>query len=363
MEKIKNIEFLRIIGCIAIILLHLYNEAGLLGVFGDIELYHKFRVMTCNGQKAVDLFFIISGFFFAYKLNLKYDLLGFIKNKILRLYPVLIFVIVLSGIISLFGIIPWNFYDNILSLLCLTGTSLVSNLGLVHVGVFWYVSALLWVTGFYYFLLKNYPEKNVKLLIALLAFFSYSFLIHAKGGKINHHTQTFYYIFNVGLMRAMGGIGIGYFIGDWYKNNIQKITTLKFNLPQKLITTVIEFCCLFFIINNLMLRKLHYHNDLIYIIVFSIIIILFLIKQGYISKILDNNIPVFLASFTYSIYMTHRFVMNVIKGSFWKYNPEIIYSHPIINILITIVIVLIFGVLTYYFIEKPCARFLHKSKN
>ena len=94
MQKIKNIEFLRIIGCIAIILLHLFENARLHGLFGDIEIYDKLYCMTSNGQKAVDLFFIISGFFFALKFNPAKSIWEFLKHKFIRLYPVLIFGII-----------------------------------------------------------------------------------------------------------------------------------------------------------------------------------------------------------------------------------------------------------------------------
>ena len=67
MPKLKNIEFLWIIACVAMILLHLFNKARLHGLFGDIDIYNKLWVVTSNGQKAVDLFFIISGSFFAIK--------------------------------------------------------------------------------------------------------------------------------------------------------------------------------------------------------------------------------------------------------------------------------------------------------
>ena len=64
MSKIRNIEFLRLIGCIVIICFHLFKNSRLHGLFADINLYDHLFKMTCNGQKAVDLFFILSGVFF-----------------------------------------------------------------------------------------------------------------------------------------------------------------------------------------------------------------------------------------------------------------------------------------------------------
>ncbi|MBQ8460042.1 acyltransferase family protein [bacterium] len=91
MQKIKNIEFLRVIGCIAIILLHLYC-GQLYKYFPDITMYLKGNNILSNGQKAVDLFFIISGFFFAYLLNTKYSLWEFLKRNLFG-YILLLFLL------------------------------------------------------------------------------------------------------------------------------------------------------------------------------------------------------------------------------------------------------------------------------
>lgn len=101
--KIKNIEFLRIIACFAIILLHLFNKSRLHGLFGDIDIYNKLWIMTSNGQKAVDLFFIISGFLFALKFNVAQSIWGILKHKFIRLYPVLVFGFIAYFLMSLTG--------------------------------------------------------------------------------------------------------------------------------------------------------------------------------------------------------------------------------------------------------------------
>lgn len=355
-QKIKNIEFLRVIGCISVILLHLFPNVMLHGLFPDIELYDKLFKMTSNGQKAVDLFFILSGLFFTLKLDLTKSLWNFLKKKLIRLYPVLIFITILCFIASLFGTMEFQFYDNLLSLLCLNGTSLVLYKGNTH--SFWYVSTMLWVFVLYYYLLKNYEKKHVNLFIAAAIFFCYSFIIHAKSGKIDNNIQTFYCIFNVGMMRGLGGIGIGYFIGEWYKNNLDKIKNLAFSFKSKFVLTCLEFICLYFIINNLMLHKLQYKNNLIYIVSFVVIIILFLLKQGFISKILENKIWENLSKYTYSLYMTHFVLFYILKDSVWKHYPEWVYAHPIENVIYTLLGVLVLGIFTYHFVEKPCAIYL-----
>ncbi len=359
MTKIKNIEFLRIVGCLAIILRHLFNNAKLHGIFADINLYDHLFKMTCNGQKAVDLFFILSGVFFVITLNLKTSMWDFIKKKLIRLYPVLIFGFILYFIASITGYMKFSFYDNILSFFMLSGTGMV--LQVKNMGAFWYVSSMFWVLLLLFYLLKNYERKNVNLFVALSVFLVYSILIQAKGGKINNHEQTFYYIFNVGMMRAIGGIGLGYFIGAWYKENIQKIKEIKFSLSKKLCVTGLEFICLFFIINNLCFHKFKFYNHMVFILAFVVIITLFLLNKGYISRMLSKDIWVNLAKYTYSLYMMHIFVYDLLKNTIWTYHKDFVYAHPVVNILIALSGALILGVATYHFVEVPAAQWLKQK--
>ncbi len=351
MQKIKNIEFLRVIGCIAIVLLHLFS--CLKGY--DSDLFRHLRYMTSDGQKAVDLFFMLSGFFFVLTLNSKQTVLDFVKKKIIRFYPVLIFVMLLYFLVSLTGAFDFAYYDNIFCLLLLDGTSLVTKSG--NVGVFWYVSAMFWVLLALFYSLKVFKKEQVNLFLAFAILFCYSFLIHAKGGKINNHLLILCFVFSVKMLRAVGGIGIGYFIGEWYKNNIEKIKNYTFNIYQKIFLSVIEFMCIYFTINNLMLHRIKFKNDMIFIITFAILIICFLLKGGFFSRLLDNDFWGKISKYTYSIYMTHTLIIFTFKGLLWKPYTDYLLGHELLNIFAPIILALILGVFTYHFVEKPCAQY------
>ena len=361
MNKIKNIEFLRIIGCIAIILLHLFWKNRLDIFSTHIHLYAYLDKVISNSNKAVDLFFILSGFFFALKLNKTQSILSFLWEKITRLWPVAMFVCVVSFIFSLFNIIEWSFYDNLLALLCLECTNLVVALKNVYFFQFWYVSVMLWVMALYFYLIKYFDKKYVNLIIALLVYFSYSFIISATGGKIHRPGEVFFIIFKTGMLRGIAGIGLGYFIAEWYKDNIEFIKNIQLQLWQKFIVTVIEFCCLFFIINNLIFHKLKFRNDIIFIIAFLTIIVLFLIQKGWISRFLNNtkigDISAYLAKYTYSVYMIHILVYTILKNTLWNNNPNFVIAHPILNLSLTLGLVFLFGALTYHLVEKPCTDY------
>ena len=357
-DKIKNIEFLRVIGCIAIILYHLF--ARRLGViFGDISLYDNFYNMTINGNKAVDLFFILSGVFFALKLDVTKTLWEFIKNKLIRLYPVLLFITIIYFIVSLFVPIKFYLYDNILAILGFNGIGLSLKGG--NLNISWYVSSLLWGLCIYFYLFKNFSKKYVNFAVFCIVLFCYLFIVHLHGGEIK--TGIFEingYVFNTGFMRGLAGIGVGYFIGQWYRDNIDKIKTLVLPFFARAGITLLEFVCLFFIINNLMLHRLKYNNQIIFIVAFAAIIILFLLRQGVLSRVLERDFWVGLSKYTYSLYMTHSLLMNILKVTVWKHYPDWVHLHPIINMTGTFMLAVIFGVFTYHVIEKPCVQYFKR---
>lgn len=358
MEKIKNIEFLRLVGCIAIILLHIFAYNNFANHIPDASFYKHMKIMTHDGQKAVELFFILSGCFFAITFNKTLSIWDFIKKKLIRLYPVLIFVMLLYFVLSLFHIVKFDLYNNIMCLFGLNGTYLTLRYG--NIGVFWYVSIMFWVLLLYHYILKNYDKKHVKLFAFLSVFFCYGFLIHAKDGKINNIAQTFDYIYHVGTLRGLGGISCGYLIGDWFKNNIEHINNFIPSINQKLFITLAEFICLYFIINNLMLHGLKYCNDVIFVVTFTVIIVLFLIKKGFISQWLDKEIFSKLSKYVYSLYMTHKLIIEIYNQTLWK-NYDFVHYHPLLNIFATLIPMLILGILTYHLIEKPCAKFLKRN--
>lgn len=357
MKKIRNLEFLRVIGCIAIVLLHLYN-LKFLGGLQDVRFYHHMREMTHNGQKAVDLFFILSGMFFVITYKPMLSVGKFILKKIIRLYPVLIFGLVTYFIMACFGISDFDLYNDILTFFGLNGTTLIQKT--VHMGCFWYVSAMLWMLLLLFYLSKNYEKKNIKLFAGLAAFFAYCFMVTLHNGKLTTYRDLYGFI-NTGMLRAIAGVCTGYLVGDWYVSHIDKIKNLVVNIKTKIVITLLEFLCLFFIINNLMLHEYRYPNDILFVLAFIGVIVLFLMEKGFISKCLDKDIFVQLSKYTYSIYMTHQIVFKILSPVFWTHNMKFVTHHPVMNFSLTMFIVLAVGVLVYHLVEYPCARYLKKK--
>lgn len=362
-KKFLNIELLRIIGCFSIIFLHFFSYIPKISGT-DLELFNILGKTTAHGYIAVDLFFILSGFFFALNLDTTKSLFEFLKKKFIRLYPVLIVMLIIAWLgHSLFGLYKMSIYDSILILFGLNGTPLYTapkyGSSIATGGnTFWYVSSMLWTFTLFYYLLRNYNKKTVNLIIALLVFTSYSLLSPVERWRTGEQLILF---LNQGLCRAFGGIGIGYFIAQWYNSHKETIQNYTLSIFQKLFITLIEFMCLFFIVNNLFLHKIKYNNNIIFVLVFTLIVFLFIYNKGFISEYLNKDIFSKLSKYTYSIYLSHHYLIFIMSSYFWKTHRHFLITHPILNIGLFLSIAISFGVILYHFVEKPTIEYFKKK--
>ena len=351
--KFKNIELLRFLFALSIICVHI---KGILGKFsGEINLYKDLLENFKYAHIPVDFFFIIAGFFLFLKTDFNQKFIDFAKKKLIRLMPVMIFSILLYWPLSKLLPIDYLKYDNMFVFFNLQNCGLTFR----HANNFctWFVSSLFWGMCFYFYFRKCINEKMFNLITACIIFFCYGFWLHCKGA--NFHNIN--YVFNIGMLRAFAGLGIGYFISMIYKDNLEYFKNLSLNIYQKIILTAGEIYLFCFVFRYTCLHKMNYDNPLLLILAFIGLFILFIIKKGYFSKILENNFSVFLGQFSYSIFITHFVVKDV-----WKYTICTNYSkwvivHPELNLILLYISILCFGVLTYYFVEKPCTKLLRKA--
>ena len=101
---------------------------------------------------------------------------------------------------------------------------------------------------------------------------------------------------------------------------------------------------------------------MIFIACFVILIVTFLLKQGYVSRLLDRDIWVRLSAYTFSIYLTHVFCRNLMLSLLWK-NPacrQFLADHPFAAVSGSIIAAMIFGVLVCCLVERPAAKFLKR---
>lgn len=361
-EKLKNVEFLRFVFIIFIILFHMTGLNGSLAksFMDEIPLYHDLVVNSgfVLGYFCVEFFFVISGFFLLVTTNFSVSLIDFAKKKIMRMWPVIAFSLVLYWIFSLFTPLIWKKYANIYSFLLLNNVGITTQSG--NLSTIWFVSALFWTLLYFFFIIKYISRVWVNFIVAITTVLSFAFIIHWVG--IKYTITNNYYIFNFGVMRAIACIGLGYFIGVFYLEHKSKIQNYVPNLLKNLIYTATELYLFLFLMYHFTIHRIKAPDIyMIYIFAFSALFWLFIICRGYFSRLLNNDISVILGRYAYSIFVIQYMVLDLFKVYLWQPHRDFIIHYPVLNLILPILASIVLGVITYHLVEKPSAEYLKKK--
>jgi peptidoglycan/LPS O-acetylase OafA/YrhL len=320
-KQIRNIEFLRITFACFIVLQHYRSPPPPLGWI------------------AVEFFYIMSGFFL-YNTMLKIDTISFkdfAVKKLIRLYPLYLF-----SFLLLFsrGGGGGNIHDIISSLLFIKGHifSKGSCQGL------WFIPSLFLYSCFWFALFKLVVREKINYVVFAITYLCVVLYYYKGVGSMCN--------IDVELYRGMYSIGLGYLVAVAY-NNIN----INFN---KYFVSFLELYLFSFIVCRCLFNKLNYgwpETYLLLIAYFVFLLFLFVKKQGILSKILDNNLSVFLGKYSFAIYMTHEFIAFHLSNKMKQF-----VEYKDLKMIMSIIV----GVVCYHLIEKPAERILAekwKTKN
>lgn len=356
MQKIKNIEFLRVLLMFGIVILHICSACSwsFYRLFKDIPFYNSLHDCFCHSNNGVEVFFIIAGLFLVLTFKKSTSISDFIKKKYVRLSPVIIFSMLISLIGVGLGVLTFKVLPNIMTILLLNNFGFSFCAGVNP--VLWFTSALFFGLLVYFLVLKFCPEKYHKWIFSILSILSYGLVLYLQGGRF-FKPCTNYLILNAGVLRALGGVGLGCFIGDFYKNNIALLNNINFSINRKISITILELCLIVYLFGWLFFPH-KISNPVLFIIYSSVLIFFFILRKGFISEFFNNDFWVNLGKYQYSIYVVHFVVGKTLNLSLWAKNPEFVYAHPVIPVIISVGISILVGVLAFYLVEKPCAKYL-----
>jgi len=352
-ERFKNVDFLRFLFAALIVIFH----ARKIGEFSIIQ----FIPGIIHWNVCVDFFFIIAGFFLFSRINIRQDTFEFAKMKFFRLAPLLWLYIFCLLLLSIFIKTDFSFDGNILRLFLLhnVGISSPFNGGNACI-ISWFVSVLFWVSLFYFYIAKIIEKKYLNLVIWMIVVFSLGFYLNWNRFNTGYQAPNIYYCINIGILRGLFGMGIGYFISMLYEKtrvNIEstsKLLALVFSLIELFI---VGFLVYYLVFTN----KLPGDTSFLYIFSFSILFYLFLIKRGFLSLFLNNDFSVKLGSFSYSMYVMHPLLITSINKGIYPAYPELFKHHPHGIIFVILVLAIILGILAHYLFEKPVNSFVKKK--
>ena len=354
MQKIKNIEFLRVFLIIAIVILHTCCSSSwaLNRVFTDVNFFNSVHDCLRQANNGVEGFFIIAGFLLVITFKKSVCLKEFIIKKYIRLSPVIIFATIICAVASIFGVMHFKVFPNVMTAMLLNHFVVCFSIG--SNPVLWFTSALFAGLLLYFLLMKYFDEKNVMRISAVISFISYLLLEIFQKGVFADPYHNYLFIFNVGFMRAVGGIGLGVFIACLYKNYSK-----FFNLNY-LFSTIFEFVLLFLMIFWMILPHPK-HNCIEFVLVFGLLLLFFVMKRGFISGFFENDLWVKLGKYQYSLYVTHYVIGKILVNGLWKNHILFVQVHPVFVLLTTLFIIFSSGVLTFYMVELPCTKYLKEK--
>jgi len=306
--RLQNIEFLRFLFAIIIVLYH--------GGFATTDAY-----------LAVEMFLVLAGYFLALSMerNPEVKSIVFIKNKWFRLWPLFAFAVILGG---------GNLYDLFFKLFFLHATGIT----LKYKTFIWFVGPFFWGMLFYLWVIKYFNLKKRIFVIAIITYMAYVYLINYDNGNLNIR-NTVNLGFSLAMLRSLAGIGLGILL-----YHIFQVLTIS-NTQNKIrfvIISLVEIGIMFFFVDYMVFEHLKYDNKFIFVMFFAIELFLFINCQGILSKVLNNKYCGALGKYAYAIY--------IMQALGFKLAEKINFGSVLVNQLL---IIISLGVIGYHFIENP----------
>ncbi len=361
-KKIKNVESVRFLFSIMIVYFHILH-ANILPYVGSIAVYEVFAGYSQNAEYIVECFFIIGGYFLFRSMQSKPGLSGkrFIMDKVVRLGPVLWLAIIIG--VLLFSS---NIYISIFQGLFLQ----CMGISLAYQGTNWYVSAFFWGSIFVFALMKLLKGRRAVFVLAVLVYFSYVININYTGGLFGR--ETICYFLSLGLLRAIGGLGLGYLIGyaleefyasRWWKKFRQSSipSLLSFRVGRFAVFSVLEIAAAAVLLITWFYYPLAYDNLFIVVIMFAVLFFCMIFDGGILSKILDNPVTSWLGRFSYSIYVMQGVCFSILMRTLWR-NTPLLEEHPVYAVGLSVLFCVGVGIAVYYLVERPSIRLYRKMK-
>lgn len=324
--RIQNIEFLRFLFAVIIILFHGGHASP-------------------DGYLAVEMFFVLAGYFLACSANkIKQQTLGgFMFAKWARLWPLFAFAVILAG---------GNLYDMVFKLLFLHATGLT----LKYQGFIWFVAPFFWTMVLYFIVLKHYGKPKAFVPVALLTYSGYVLIINYDNGNFNIR-QTVDAVFSLAMLRAVAGIGLGILLVPLF-DKAKQILPDTSSLKSKLLIGSVEGGILFFFIYNMLFHHLKYDNKLIFVVLLGIELFLFIERRGFVSQVLDNKYFGFMGRYAYAMYIMQAIGLKTAA----KINKTLAFD-SVYDAITELLLVIVFGVLGYHLIERPISAKLLPQKS
>ncbi len=355
-ERANQLQFLRFI---SFLLIFLWHSEG-----------YRINYMPPGGNGAlcaVSFFFILSGFVTAYssynkktKLTLK-NVFHELWKKLKKFYPLYLIIIIIS---VLYSAIPLNIASHRFDLLLINGKQLLKNLLLIqswfpqgyfnYVGSAWFLSTIMFLYLFnipFRTILNKIKESKHKWLLYFIMF-----IITISGSIIYSYfiqslkTEFWGYVFPPArLGEYLAGMVLGYMVIQVKKDFLDKkmISSKSFTV----VFTILELIILILWFKNIYTIHSAWTFRIVAWIPLNIIMILiFGIGKGLLSKIFQNRYLKQLGDISFECFLIHQIVLHI------YYEMSGVRSISTLGNVFSMLYCLILTVAFAYFIHKYTSR-------
>ena len=341
-QQLIGIQYLRAIAVIFVVLDHATGMSRLPKYFGlNFKIFNNFFQA---GAVGVDLFFVISGFIIVYAslnditLTSTISFPVFFKQRFIRIIPFLWVCILATIILRLLGRGTFPFWDYLRSLT-------LFPVGEVEPRLVWTLrNEFLFYVLFGLFIIYWKNKWNWLILWFISPFIWYTVnLLHAV--RIDVLKDLGNFLFNIHNV----DFGIGVLIAIIYKKHLFP-HKIKFNISF-LVLLIICVPLLILAYNLGMENASNNFVQLFFCAIYSAMVVqigIFIHTDSYQNYL--NRIGIIIGNASYSIYLTHSAIMSALLGFLSKYYSNI---NSVLLLFLVASSSLIFGVLTYLFVEKP----------
>ena len=325
--RLYNIEFLRILFTFCIFVFHARNAIGL----------------PNKGYYGVEFFFVLSGFFLTYTIDRQKNLSAFIFKKVIRFLPLMLFGEIVCQVIT-----HQFFMKNYISLIFFLPSTGLSAPGDSLLLVNWYINVLMWVSVFYFYIIKTQTKSTANLIIGLVTFLS----------CVGFNLSAYFFadleghLFPKSMFRGVFCMGCGYFLESIYQSDVFKKSTVK----KYAVFSILEFWCIGYLLGIIFI-PFEFQADYVHVVIlFLILIFLFLLKRGWMSQFFDDDSWGRISKYCLSFFLTHLIVVDCLYyrlGFFENLSKGV-------SFMIMLFLCIGLSVFAYHVIEKPSYHYLKR---
>lgn len=339
---------------------------------------HHLAFPYSMGRLFTTFFFVFAGFITAYSFKKKQficnkkTLKEFYISKLIKNYPIYIATLLISipivGPVEQMTIQLKDFFVHGLMLQVLFP---YGKKTFMFNGLSWFLADLMifyFIIPFIYHTIQKMKieTSTMKIGTCLAGMFFVDFIIaYLFPGGLTAYSFKWWFLYISPFTRIIHYL-MGFFFGLLFVLHQEKWKKLVARIPS-LVYTLLEMGALSLLLVAIYLEKriLNFEiNEIVYIVTSFIIIVIFALEKGYLSKLLSSKVFVYLGKMSFIIYMLHQVIINYVSlylGVRPWYNVNISRFNNMMTAFILFIIVLALCDVSSRYIVIPITNWLQKK--